>query len=107
MWSFQCERVIHLQVLVPVPLASYMESRVERWEIRIDQRRCVNCVLSVMLRPLDNSSSTSARCLTPRSLIFQKLNVHWATFGDVVRGPATDVVGFAVIGPCKISAAMG
>jgi len=32
-----------------------MERRVERLEIRIDQRRCVNCVLSVILRHLAHS----------------------------------------------------
>jgi len=50
---FQCEGAIHL--LWPVPPASYMERRVERLEIRIDQRRCVNCVLSVILRHLAHS----------------------------------------------------
>jgi len=47
---FQCEGAIHL--LWPVPPASYMERRVERLEIRIDQRRPVSYVLSVILRHL-------------------------------------------------------
>jgi len=53
MQLFQCERVIHL--LGSVPSASHMERRVERREICIDQRRCVNCVLCVILRHLAHS----------------------------------------------------
>jgi len=47
MQLFHDEAIIHLLGLVP--LASHMERRFERREIHIDQRRCVNCVLSVIL----------------------------------------------------------
>jgi len=84
-----CFYVSVIRLLESVPLASYMECRVERWEIHIDQRRYINCVLSL--------NTLKANFLGVECSLG---DIRWCPWG----GPTMDVIWFAVTRRGKMSA---